>query len=48
MFLVGLKHRNTDPRNRNPSNLQFNNFFQFRFVCGIFFLNHLAAPSKGV
>ena len=23
------------------------NFFQFRFVCVIFFLNHLANPSKG-
>ena len=22
--------------------------FQFRFVCGIFFLNHLVPPSKGV
>ena len=22
-------------------------FFQFRSVCGIFFLNHLAPPSKG-
>ena len=22
-------------------------FIQFRFVCGIFFLNHLAPPSKG-
>ena len=27
---------------------QFNNFFQFRFVCGIFFLNHSFPPSKGV
>ena len=22
-------------------------FFQFRYVCGIFFLNHSAPPSKG-
>ena len=22
-------------------------FFQFRFVCGIFFLNHFALPSRG-
>ena len=22
-------------------------FIQFRFLCGIFFLNHLAPPSKG-
>ena len=28
--------------------LKFNNCFQFRFVCRIFFLNHLAPPSKGV
>ena len=28
--------------------IQFNNFSQFRFVCGLFcFLNHLAPPSKG-
>ena len=28
--------------------LQFTHCFQFRFVCRIFFLNHLAPPSKGV
>ena len=29
---------------KRPKSLQF---FQFRFVCGILFLNHLAPPSKG-
>ena len=27
--------------------LTISQFFQFRFVCGIFFRNHLAPPSKG-
>ena len=27
--------------------LQFNDFFQFRFICGILFLTHLFSPSKG-
>ena len=48
-FTSSLKHRNTDPRQllllRRPT---FKQFFQFRFVSGIFFLNHLAPPSKGV
>ena len=39
---MGLREHLESPK--RPSSSQF---FQFRFVCGIFFLNHLAPSSKG-
>ena len=32
---------------REKKRTKSSQFFQFRFVCGIFFLNHLAPPPKG-